>query len=576
MSPIDSVTHAAMGGVGVGLDRQRRLLWLLFVRLVISGVSLGVAIGLDALGRNLPQGARQGLYWTVATAFLVTAVSGLFMRRARMTPRFADVQIALDVAIASALVHFSGAHESVFTFLYLMVTLYAAVLFGKRQALGAASMGAVAYALVLAAGYGETSQAPAMLAALWAIHVGALFLVGALASALSGELQRTGAALDRSTSDLRRLRDLHRHTVDSLMSGLLTTDSSGRVTSFNPEAERITGAMMADVLGRDLDELIPGARRIVEADGDELSEKGPRRRLAYRNLRNEARHLGLAGSVLRGEASGASGFVVIFQDVTDIVAMELDLRRSERLAAVGQMAANMAHEVRNPLAAISGAIEILRHDAAGKSSSVEMIQLMDIAIRETERLDGLIADFLSYARPAPLKRTEVLLEDLVAELSAMFEPQRPKNVEFVQTLEPGLRVCADADQIRQLLWNLCLNASQAMASGGRLEISSRRVRERPAQEAASEHRQEARGDSELADAAEWAEICVSDTGVGISAELREEIFEPFFTTRAEGTGLGLAVVHRIVDAHGGSLELQSEMGVGTTFRVRLPASQECA
>jgi len=557
------------------MDRQRRLMWLLFVRLVLSGVSLGVAIGLDALGRSLPPEARQGLYWTVATAFLATAVSGLVTRKARMTQRFANAQIVLDVAIASALVHFSGAHESVFTFLYLLVTLYAAVLFGRRHALAAASLGAGAYGLVLGAGFWESpeTQDPAMLAALWAIHVAALFLVGALASTLSGELQRTGAALDRSTSDLRKLRDLHRHTVDSLMSGLLTTDFRGRVTSFNPEAERITGAALAAVLGRDLDDVIPGARQLVEAAEHEAGAQGPRRRLSYRNLHGEDLHLGLAGSLLRGERGESNGFVVIFQDVTDVVAMELDLRRSERLAAVGQMSANMAHEVRNPLAAISGAIEILRADLAGKSSGAEVIRLMDIAIRETERLDGLIADFLSYARPAPLKRKQIVLEELVGELTAMFEPVRPERVEFVQDLEGGLEVFADPDQIRQLLWNLCLNASQAMPEGGLLRITTRSVGEAPAQERLAERRQEARRDSARG-SSQWVELCVADSGVGISAELREQIFEPFFTTRAEGTGLGLAMVHRIIDSHGGSLELQSDIGHGTTFRVRLPAFGE--
>jgi two-component system sensor histidine kinase PilS (NtrC family) len=573
VSAIDSETQAAQGAVAVGMDRQRRLMWLLFARLVISGVSLGVAIGLEALGRRLPPDALQGLYWTVATAFLATAVSGLFTRKARMTQRFADAQIALDVGIVSALVHFSGAHESVFTFLYVLVTLYGAVLFGKRRAFGAATLSALGYAVVLAVGFRQAAdpQPLAMLAALWAIHVGALFLVGALASTLSGELQRTGAALDRSTSDLRRLRDLHRHTVDSLMSGLLTTDSEGRVTSFNPEAERITGAALAAVLGCDVDAVIPGARQLLlDSPGRDRSSAKPRRRLAYRNSRGQDLHLGLAGSVLRGEGREPNGFVVIFQDVTSIVAMEADLRRSERLAAVGEMAANMAHEVRNPLAAISGSIEVLRTDVAGQSSGLEVLKLMDIAIRETERLDALIADFLTYARPAPLARKQILLSELVGEVATMFESVRPPEVELELDLEPGLEVGVDPDQIRQVLWNLCLNASQAMPGGGTLRIETALACEEISQAAPSERRQNAGGDFATPGFADWVEIRVVDTGVGISAELREQIFEPFFTTRAEGSGLGLAMVHRIVDSHGGSLQLESEIDRGTSFRIRLP------
>jgi two-component system sensor histidine kinase PilS (NtrC family) len=556
VSPTASEIQATDGAVAVGMDRQRRLMWLLFARLAISGLSLGVAIGLEALGRSLPPEARQGLYWTVATAFLATALSGLFTRKARMTQHFADAQIALDVCIVSALVHFSGAHTSVFTFLFVLVTLYAAVLFGRRRAFGAASLSAFGYALVLAPGASD-AQPVAMLAALWAIHVAALFLVGALASTLSGELQRTGAALDRSTSDLRRLRDLHRHTVDSLMSGLLTTDSEGRVTSFNPEAERITGAASSAVLGCELEGVIPGASRLLqESSSGREAGQSRRRRVAYRNLRGEALHLGLAGSVLRDESGERTGFVVIFQDVTNIVAMELDLRRNERLAAVGEMAANMAHEVRNPLAAISGAIEILRSDAAANGSGSESQQLMDITIRETERLDALIADFLSYARPAPLKIQKLRLEELVGEVAAMFEALHHETVQFEAQLQPGLEVAVDPDQLRQVLWNLCLNAAQAMPEGGSLRVETEKVEKPGTQAGPSGRRQEAMGEFASVSSAEWVEVRVVDTGVGISAELREQIFEPFFTTRPDG----------------GSLQLESEPDRGTCFRILLPGA----
>ena len=491
-----------------------------------------------------------------------------------MEQRFADTQIVLDVAIVSAMVHFSGAHESVFTFLYLLVTLYATVLFGRRRALAAASLSAVGYGVALAVGALNTpNPLPwAMLGALWAIHVGALFLVGALATTLSGELQRTGAALDRSISDLRQLRDLHRHTVESLMSGLLTTDSEARLTSFNPEAERIIGVAFDAVSGRDIEEVIPGASQLFRRGLGQGAPGGLRLRLIHRNSSGQDIHLGLAGSVLRGTDGAPAGYVVIFQDVTQVVAMEVELRRSERLAAVGQMAANMAHEVRNPLAAISGAIEILRTDVAGKSSGAEVTRLMDIAIRETDRLDALIADFLAYARPAPLKRRRVVLCELLQEVVEMLESVRPASVSLTIETQPSLAVFADADQLRQVLWNLCLNASQAMPEGGELRLETRLI-PRPSQAPTTAGRHDAEGDA-TGDYVDWAEILVSDTGVGISAELREQIFEPFFTTRAKGSGLGLATVHRIVESHGGALELDSSVGRGTSFRIQLPGAVE--
>jgi two-component system sensor histidine kinase PilS (NtrC family) len=566
---------------------ERRLTWLLFARLLLSAVSLVIAIGLDALGRELSDEARLGLYWTVAGAFLATALSAAAFKRIRRPQLFAAVQISLDVAIVSALVHFSGGRESIFIFLYVLVAVYGALLFGRQGAVVAASVSAIGYGVALLTTNGvwiELARAPTgslalpVLVVVWGMHVGALALVGGLASQLSGELQRTGEALHRSTSDLNRLRDLHRWTVESIMSGLVTTNSAGRVTSFNPEAERITGATMEEVVDCQLEEVIPGASQLFEEGvGFPSGSQIPRVRVPYRNLHGEELFLGLAGSILKGEDGSSLGHVVIFQDVTAVVAMERQLRRSERLAAVGEMSAKMAHEIRNPLAAMSGSIQVLRSDLGEDSADPERRRLMNIVEREADRLNRLITDFLAFARPMRPKRESVALGGLAREVLEMLDSVRPENISVELHAVKPVCVQGDSGQLRQVLWNLFHNAVEAMPQGGRLDICVEDVAGQSPQGASALRRSDEQGrDREGTGEPGWVKIVVADTGIGISSEVQEQIFEPFFTTKKEGTGLGLSTVHRIVEGHGGSLELESTEGVGTSFLIWLPQAEERA
>src|SRR5690606_15618139 len=228
-------------------------------------------------------------------------------------------------------------------------------------------------------------DAPVQLA-LFGVHAGALLLVAMLASALSSERDRAGHALDERTRALRRLQSLHERTVESLTSGLLTTDSEGRITSFNPEAERITGRPADAALGLPLGEVIPGAPEVLrEGVGGGRPDRA-RLRLRFQGTQGAEKHLGIAGSVLRSAEGEAAGHVVIFQDVTKVVEMEAELRRQERLAAVGSLSAHLAHEIRNPLAAISGAIQILE-GALDPAGDEETHRLLRIAVREADRLN---------------------------------------------------------------------------------------------------------------------------------------------------------------------------------------------
>ncbi len=570
--------------IRVDAKTRTRLGWLLGARLLLAGLSLGLAVTIDRIVGDPTGPGIWGVYWTVAAAFMATIVSACMVDRTRNPARFATVQVGIDVAIVTSLVYFSGANESVFTFLYALVVLYGALLL-DRNAVGLSSgLAALGYGFVLFGSElgwlppmgAEGSRPLLLLGAYWGFYAGALLMLGMLANTLSAELRRTGAALDRRTTDLRRLRDLHLRTVESMGSGLLTTDESGCITSFNPEAERITGLSATAAAGQPLEQLIPGASEIVRngfaGRGGEQGVRGDR--LGYQNLRGDDLFLGLGASTLRDEEGEPVGHVVIFQDVTGVVAMEQELRQSERLAAVGEMAARMAHEIRNPLASISGSVQVLQSAPDHPRDESEHARLMDIVVREVDRLNHLISDFLRYSRPARTKPEPVHLARLIEEVSEMNGTRVSEGVEVELTLDPEVVVMADPSQLTAVVWNLWNNAIEAMDGVGRLSVRVLRVRGDAAQEPELLDRKgEGGGAAAGPRSACTAVLEIEDTGPGISPEIQEMIFEPFYTTKRDGTGLGLATVQRLVEQHGGSIQVSSQLGSGTCFRVFLACAE---
>jgi two-component system sensor histidine kinase PilS (NtrC family) len=547
---------------------RRRLAHLMVGRLVLCVAILGVALLVTAQhgGEEAERGER-GLYATLVLAFAATMGYAALLGRVRRVRAFGAAQVATDLAVATALVHFTGGVESIFAFLYVPITVYAALLLGRSGAYGASAAAALGYGLVAVLPRASwmpigTSGAVPVELALLGVHAGALLLVALLASALSHERDRAGHALDERTRALRHLQRLHERTVESLTSGLLTTDSDGRITSFNPEAERITGRSAGEALGLALGEVIPGAPDVLQ-EGAAATGRGDRTRLRLRfqGPAGDDIHLGIAGSVLRSAEGEPAGHVVIFQDVTKVVEMEAELRRQERLAAVGSLSAHLAHEIRNPLAAISGSIQVLEGSLGGDGRDDETRRLLGIAVREADRLNQLITDFLQYARPAPGQAVPVAIAAVAAEVLEMFDSVCPETVVVTREIPSALCVLAEEGPLRQVLWNLFLNAVQAMPDGGSLHVAAAEV---PAQAPA------AGGRIPPEEGERWVEIEVADTGTGIPEEVLDRIFDPFFTTKKDGTGLGLATVHRVVEASAGHLAVESAVGRGTRFRIRLP------
>ncbi|HEX7630434.1 MAG TPA: ATP-binding protein, partial [Candidatus Methylomirabilis sp.] len=386
-------------------------------------------------------------------------------------------------------------------------------------------------------------------------------------------LRQAGQELERRGLDLRNLQTLHQAIVADNSSGLMTLDLGGRVVSFNEAAERITGYPFATLQDRSwretpfvvcptLDEFFanpnaPLLNPVLEITLDR--QDGP------------PIPVGVSFSPLRGADSEAAGLVAIFQDLTERKRVEDHLRRADRLAALGQLAAHIAHEVRNPLAAISGAVEVLREDLRLEGPNRELIE---IVLGEAHRLKLITGQFLDFAKPQSLLFRPCAVRPLLEETLRLLDrsgERHPGTAWEVAERVPGTSVLADADQLRQVVWNLCLNAIQAMPNGGRLTVAIEPERSDRPPEPEPRH-----GHPDESASIEWVEIAFRDTGRGISPEGLERLFDPFFTTRPSGTGLGLVIARKILESMGGTIEVESQIDIGSTFRIRLQRAKAAA
>jgi signal transduction histidine kinase len=270
--------------------------------------------------------------------------------------------------------------------------------------------------------------------------------------------------------------------------------------------------------------------------------------------------LGFSISPLRDNNDQVIGKTFIFQDITTFKEMEEQVKRSDRMATIGEFAAGIAHEIRNPLTSLSGSIQVLKEELRLKGANRH---LMDIILRESERLNNLITDFLLFAQPSRINKEKLDIAQLIDETLQLFEnsPGDNRAIEITKELEGGIFLLGDPHQLKQLFWNLFINAAQIMPHGGELRVNLETVN---GAEISNRLKRAKKSMAPL------AKISVSDTGDGIKPEEKEKIFEPFFTTKEGGTGLGLAIVHRIVENHEGFISVKSQRNKGTTFDIFLP------
>jgi len=471
--------------------------------------------------------------------------------------RFAWLQICIDVALVTGIIAASGGPRSVFTFLYVLSVLEACFLLARRGGLVAAGLAGILYVNVvlgrhLLALVGIADSTPTTTLQILTVFLNAcvLMAIAVLAGSLAERYylaQRSLETQRRDFSDLQAFRDL---IFQSVGSGLIAVNPEGRITAFNRAAESITGAAEGDALGQPWEALFGR-----EVDLDEAREsvghssgQSPRYEIRLRRRDGQEVPVGISFWSLRSGEGQAVGLIGVCQDLSSIKRMEQRVRQADRLATIGRLSANIAHEIRNPLASLSGAIEALVKELPRDPTRE---RLVEIILHESERLNRIIRDFLEYARPAPMTMYDVDLADLLEEVVILIEHRAlPAPLKVVRECAETLPARVDPQQLRQAIWNLCINGVQAMSEGGELRVGGRVV---------------------PGDGPRRLQIWVGDTGHGISEADLPHIFEPFFSTKAEGSGIGLALVYRVVQDHGGQVEVRSAPGAGATFTLTLPS-----
>jgi two-component system sensor histidine kinase PilS (NtrC family) len=546
-------------------DLKRKLHWLMALRVVVVTLLLGLSLAFQVAKGELVF----TFYALIVSTYAITiayAVTLRYLAQPTALARFAAGQLGVDLLLETFLVAKTGGVVSPFSVLYVVTVALASLILRRRGGLLTAGVSVILFGLVTNIQlYGLFASSdwlpPSRLPVTetfytFGLHGLAMIAVGLLSGTLAEQLRRADLSRVETERGLSRLQAFHENVVQSISSGLFTTDSAGRITSFNLAAQEATGHTLEAVLNRPWWEVFNWQQGDLFAT-DPAALTGPHRFEAEgRRADGNRLVLGMTLSPLT-EQGAQTGLVGVFKDLTQIRDMEEEMRRKEWLATLGEMSAGMAHEIRNPLAALAGAMQMLRKDLSVEDSDV---RLMDIAIREANRLDAIVTDFLMYARPPALNLKEADLNQLLTETLALMRHEaraRPNLTISSRLGADPMTAQVDQDQIKQVFWNLAMNAFEAMPAGGQLTIATSR-----------------RWVGSGSRKGEVIEILFQDTGEGIRKEALDKIFLPFFTTKTKGSGLGLAAVHRIVDLHGGWIRVESQEGKGARFGVCLPVLAE--
>lgn len=542
-------------GIGVG---SAALQGVMFARLGGLYLLLGIGV-LQQIFQSVGNGSTLVVsYALLSIGFAFNLATALVPDRFSRGSGAVATHVLLDVSLISVWIYFAPGKENLYSLLYLVQILAVSLILYQRAALLSAVGAAVGFAAVL------LLQPPPGAFWIWGVNVALFLTLGFVGGYLSEELHRTSERLAEKSEKVENLLRLQERIISNMPTALLTVDNEQRIGFLNPVASHILNLSPEQVVGRPLREVAPGLapfftqidtvssrlQQVVEVD------LGTQKRM----LRGDVALLEAGGSgLLHPEAT--EGTVLLFQDVTKVWHLEQSLKQNEKLAAVGQLAAGIAHEIRNPLAGMSASIEMLRSSLPRELVNTEDQKLMEIALREIDRLNQLISEFLDYVKPPQLKQEPVDLPKQISDV--VFALRHPENPGKIKSLKGGVKVRTDIElkesyspamargnqeKLKQVIWNLVINAIQAMDKAGTIEIGCA-----PA------------GDQRV-------KFWVVDQGQGMSEKTLSHLYEPFFTTKEKGTGLGLATAYKIVEAMHGEIHVESVLGRGTRFEVILPAA----
>jgi two-component system sensor histidine kinase PilS (NtrC family) len=502
-------------------------------------------------------------YYFLSLFYLVTIVYALLLRKMKDLPRFAFVQIVVDHFFITGLIYFTGGKESFFPLAYTFSIIGSSIIFYRQGAFASASFSTLLYGLLLLFQLNDwikpLGESPlydsSQIFYSLIIYMATFYIVAFLSSIISEELKKEKKQLIQKQVDYDQLEAFNRNIIQSLDSGLLTVDLQGKINFLNRTAEKILNRGSGELMDISIYQLFPRIGGVI----NEVKEKGSdplsdyqRYEMLFTNDNGKKIYLGFSISPLTDPEGSLIGHTLIFQDITNFKEMEEQMKRVDKMAAVGLLAAGMAHEIRNPLTSLSGSIQMLKSEL---HLDDHQAHLMEISLRESERLNALITDFLLFAQPPQTRKKLWELREIVEQTVELFR-HSPSFHDGIQIIRPTsgekIKAMIDADQMKQVLWNLLMNAAHAMSDGGEIRIHL---------ETGNEAK---RGK-------QWVKVSIADCGSGIAPYEKEKIFEPFFTTKEGGTGLGLSIVHRIVESHNGTIKVESEPGRGSTFTISLPA-----
>lgn len=539
--------------------------WLMLARVMIVTFLLGLATFIEIMKLESQSAISVSILFN--TILLTYILSIIYLLLPKYLPNIITniyIQSICDIALVTAMVYATGGVRSIYSVFYPLVVIYSVIFLARKGGFIIASIAGIFYGcfadlefygMIYPLFADHLSDYPLNAGYVFTriiTHILSFYLIAFLASFVVERERKTRTLLAEKQGAFEQLGLLHQSIIESVDTGILTVNLNGQIKSFNRAATEITGLSFREIENRKLSDiyLYPPP---LQSEFDENGKKSlTKTRFETAFITPEMKRLVLGGSVspLRDSSGVMIGNIIVFQDLTTINEMKESLEKSRRLAFIGEMAAGLAHEIRNPLASIGGSIQMLRGDFASNETNA---RLMQIILRGKDQLESFLKDFLLIARPAPGIRELLDIRETIREVIESLRCVADWNdrLDLVMSLtDEPLNIRANKMEIRQALWNLILNAVQAMPEGGLLKIE---------------------GHLAWDGTREGIEINIGDTGVGIRKQDFEKIFEPFYTTRETGTGLGLAVVSRITEAYGGKIHMQSESGKGTLFTIWLPA-----
>src|SRR5690348_14661586 len=485
------------------------------------------------------------LWYLLATLYL------LIQRAVPQSRWHAPVQIALDLGIITGVVYASGAQDSYFISLYLLAILMGSILFSRRGTFLVAGFSFVLLGCITEITYygviprtAMSTPSPRALESWLGSNLFAFFAVAYLGSLLAQTIQTKGVELEQKSEALKDLQTFNNDIIESMRGGLLTVDLEGRILLINRAGAEITGHGFGLLRGENVADVFPGFWPV------EMDEAGIpralRKEVEIRTPSGATRFLGISISPLRTGQNQATGFVFNFQDLTELKRLENEVFAKERMAALGRLSAAIAHEIRQPLTAMTGALKELARFAPLEDDDKKLVQIVS---RESQRLNQIITEFLDYSREKSYAFTDVDMLSVIEETLVLIERNTVASgkirIERHFSQRP-LRARADRDAMKQVLWNLCNNALRAMPDGGVLSVQAEAVQNS-------------------------VQISIRDTGRGMEPGASARIFEPFQSGFPGGTGLGLAIVYQILQAHRGHIHVETGLGSGAEFIVNVPS-----